>query len=87
MQRRLATSQKQNAETSEPIYADERYISRQFGLGHTSLYNLRKAGLIRSVSTRQPGQKYGKRLFYLQSIRDFLLSQEASESQQEGTAR
>jgi hypothetical protein len=63
-------------------WADEKAVTKIFGLTHTPLYNLRKAGLIRSVSTMQKGQAYGKRLFNLQSIRDFLESQE----QQEGGA-
>jgi hypothetical protein len=67
-----------------PEYADEKAITRQFGLGHTSLFNLRKAGKIRSVSTRSEGMSRGKRLFHVQSVRDYLLAQEASESNQQG---
>jgi hypothetical protein len=64
---------------SEPEWADEKYISRVFGITHTPLYNLRKAGVIRSVSLRQEGQKYGKRLYHIGSIREFLTEQESKE--------
>lgn len=65
---------------TEPEWADERkFITPVFGLGHTTLYNLRKAGLIRSVSTKTEGQKYGKRLYNVASVRAYLEAQEARE--------
>jgi hypothetical protein len=61
---------------SDPEWADEKFVSANFGLGHSPLYNLRKAGKIRSLSTREPGKKYGKRLFHVGSIREYLAEQE-----------
>jgi hypothetical protein len=62
-----------------PEWADEKYVTRMFGITHTPLYNLRKEGFIRSASTRLPGKNYGKRLYHIGSIRDFLEAQEAKE--------
>jgi len=42
------------------------------GFSRSKLYELAGAGLIRSVSIRQPGQLRGTRLFNLQSILDFI---------------
>jgi len=63
-----------------PEWADEKYVTRKFGITHTPLYNLRKAGAIRSVSLRCEGQNYGKRLYHIGSIRKFLAAQEDRES-------
>ena len=60
----------------DPEYADEKYVTRIFGLTHTPLFNLRKAGKIRSLSLASDGQKYGKRLYHIGSIREFLAAQE-----------
>lgn len=62
-----------------PEWADEKFVTRHFGLTHTPLFNLRKAGKIRSCSLRGEGQKYGKRLFHIGSIREFLAAQESRE--------
>ena len=42
------------------------------------LFNLRKAGKIRTVSLRTPGAKQGARLFNVESIREFIAAQEAA---------
>jgi hypothetical protein len=60
-------------------WADEKTVTATRGITHTPLYNLRKSGVIRSVSLKQEGQKYGKRLYHLPSIDAFLASQEARE--------
>ena len=67
---------------NDPEWADEKYVTRKFGITHTPIYTLRKAGRIRSVSLRCDGQKYGKRLYHIGSIREFLAAQEAGESRQ-----
>lgn len=67
------------ANTSLPEWADEKFISEIFGLTHTPLFNLRKARKIRSLSTRGEGEKYGKRLFHVGSVRDYLAKQEERE--------
>jgi hypothetical protein len=64
----------------DPEWADEKYVTRIFGITHTPLYNLRKAGKIRSVSLRLDGCNYGKRLYHIGSIRDFLAAQESREA-------
>lgn len=64
---------------TEPEWADEKYITHNFGLTHTPLFNLRKAGKIRSLSTRGAGDKYGKRLFNVASVRAYLAAQEERE--------
>jgi hypothetical protein len=65
-----------------PEWADERYVTRTRGLTHTPLYNLRKAGSIRSVAVRAPGAKYGKRLYHIPSIDAFLARCEAEEGKE-----
>ena len=47
------------------------------GFSRSKLYELAGAGLIRSVSIRQPGQLRGTRLFSLGSILDFINQQVA----------
>jgi hypothetical protein len=68
------------AKTKHDIeWADEKTVTATRGITHTPLYNLRKCGAIRSVSLKQEGQKYGKRLYHMPSIDAFLASQEARE--------
>lgn len=66
----------------DPEWARERYVSAQFGLSHTLLYNLRRDGRIRSVSLRGEGKSYGARLFNIASIRQYLSCQEAAETKE-----
>jgi len=56
----------------EPEWARESYITQRFGLGHTSLYNLRKKRKIRSSSTLVEGEKRAVRLFHVGSVRQFI---------------
>jgi hypothetical protein len=51
------------------------------GLSRSKLYELAGRGAIRSVSIRQPGQVKGTRLFYLQSILDFIAKCEQEAAQ------
>ena len=76
----LTTAAQNQAVKTEPEWGDEKIIFRLFGLTHTPLFNLRKAGKIRSVSTAYGGAKYGKRLYLLQSVREFLEAQERDQS-------
>ncbi len=64
---------------NKPRWADEKFITRNYGLTHTPLFNLRKAGKIRSISTAVDGAKYGKRLYCIDSIEAFFAVQEQSE--------
>lgn len=61
-------------------WAREKEITARFGLSHTILFNLRKERKIRSVSTRGEGQKYGARLFHVESIREYIAKQEEQEA-------
>ena len=76
----LTTAAQNQTTKTEPEWADEKTITRLFGISHTPLYNLRKAGKIRSVSTAYGSATYGKRLFNIQSVRDFLAAQERDQS-------
>ena len=60
----------------EPEWARETYITQRFGLGHTTLYNLRKKGKIRSAATLIDGEKRAVRLFHVESVRRFIESAE-----------
>jgi hypothetical protein len=73
------TAAQNQAVIETPEWADEKTITRLFGLTRTPLFNLRKAGKIRSISTAHGGATYGKRLFYVQSVRDFFEAQERNE--------
>jgi hypothetical protein len=43
-----------------------------FGIRRSYAYHLVDEGLIKSVSLKQPGEKRGKRLFHVASIRRYL---------------
>lgn len=68
-------------------WADERFVTAKFGITHTPLYNLRKSGAIRSLSLKGKGATYGKRLYHVGSIQEFLASQEALELAVGGLAK
>lgn len=65
-------------ESIEKEWADEKFVTAKFGITHTPLFNLRKSGAIRSISLRAKGASYGKRLYHIQSIRDFLAAREGA---------
>jgi hypothetical protein len=62
-----------------PEWADEKFITRKYGITHTPLFNLRKAGAIRSIALRAEGAKYGKRLFNVASVEAYLADCERRE--------
>ena len=68
---------------TEPEWAREKQITAQFALSHMILFNLRKAGKIRTLSLRGEGKQYGARLFNIASVREYLAAQEAAELQPE----
>jgi hypothetical protein len=74
------------AKETTPEWADEKFITRNYGITRTPLYNLRKAGLIRSVALRAEGAAYGKRLYHISSIEAHLAACEAREAQTEAVA-
>jgi hypothetical protein len=65
----------------EAEWAREKDLISRFGLSHTIIYNLRKSGEIKSVSLKLGGNKYGARLFDVNSVREFISRQ----SQLEGS--
>jgi hypothetical protein len=58
--------------TTHPEWADEKFVTRNYGITHTPLFNLRKSGAIRSLALRAEGAKYGKRLYFIPSIEAYL---------------
>lgn len=58
--------------TASPEFVDAKRARDLFGLTRSYLYNLIKAGSIRSCCIRQPGAFRGRRLFSCESIRSFL---------------
>jgi hypothetical protein len=70
--------------TTHPEWADEKYVTRNYGITHTPLFNLRKSGAIRSLALRAEGAKYGKRLFHIPSIEAYLASCEMREGKAAG---
>jgi len=55
-----------------PEFADAKGIKQIFGLSKSYLYELIDRGKIRSVSLRQKGSLRGKRLFDVESVRQYL---------------
>lgn len=74
------------AKQPDPEWADEKFVTRTYGITRTPLYNLRKAGAIRSVALRAEGATYGKRLYHIPSIEAHLAACEAREIQTEAAA-
>jgi hypothetical protein len=57
---------------SVPEFVDHKGLRAMFGLSRAHGYLLASEGKIRSVCIRRPGAIRGRRLFCVQSIRDFL---------------
>ena len=55
-------------------WTDFHGVNELFGLLRSTAYHLYGEGLIESVSLKQPGEKRGKRLFNVASIRQYLNS-------------
>jgi hypothetical protein len=64
---------------SDAEFTDLPGLYNRFGIKRSLAYNLLDAGLIKSVSLRRGGAKYGKRLIDVASVRAFLKSQEANQ--------
>lgn len=50
-------------------------VTRIYGLKRGTVYNLWRAGKIRGVLLRVKGQKSGVRLWHMESIRQYILSE------------
>jgi hypothetical protein len=70
-----------HSKTTCPEWADEKFVTATRGITHTPLFNLRKAGKIRSISLRTEGAKYGKRLYHIPTIDAFLASLEDAQTE------
>ena len=55
-----------------PEFGRLRDTERLFGLKRGVTYRLIAEGKIKSVTLREPGNKFGCRLIHLQSVRDYL---------------
>ena len=59
----------------DPEFLDARGVEGRFSIRRSLLYELHNGGHIKSVSLRRRGQSRGKRLFCVDSIRQFLRAQ------------
>jgi hypothetical protein len=59
----------------DPEFLDARGVEERFTIRRSLLYELHNGGHIKSVSLRRRGRSRGKRLFSVDSIRDFLRRQ------------
>jgi hypothetical protein len=64
-----------NVAGQDPEFLDARGIEGRFSIRRSLLYELHNGGHIKSVSLRRRGQSRGKRLFSVDSIREFLRAQ------------
>jgi hypothetical protein len=67
----------------DPEFAGFAKIRELFDLSRTHLHRLSTEGLIRSVSLRQRGKSRGRRLYDVQSVRDYLTSNLETELENE----
>jgi hypothetical protein len=70
----IAPVESSDCEDNPAEWGDHQTIHRIFSIKRGLLYKLDSLGLVKSVSLRRPGQKFSKRLWHLQSIRDYLNS-------------
>ena len=77
----MPTSSPAIKQVAEPEWAREKFLEQKFGIGRMTLYRLRKLKKIRSTNLKQPGDKYGIRLFHVESVRRLI---EESEERGEG---
>jgi len=61
--------------TQDAEFLDARGVEARFSIRRSLLYELHNGGHIRSVSLRRRGKMRGKRLFVVDSVREFLRSQ------------
>ena len=59
----------------DPEFLDARGVEGRFSIRRSLLYELHNGGHVKSVSLRRRGQSRGKRLFSVDSIRQFLAKQ------------
>jgi hypothetical protein len=59
---------------AEPEFGDSKVVKKMFGLSRAHCYRLSAEGKIRSASLRERGKTRGRRLWFLPSIRAFLIA-------------
>jgi hypothetical protein len=59
----------------DPEFLDAKGVEARYSIRRSLLYELHYGGHIKSVSLRRRGQSRGKRLFSVDSIREFLRAQ------------
>jgi hypothetical protein len=64
-----------NVAGQNPEFLDAKGVEARFSIRRSLLYELHNGGHIRSVSLRRKGRERGKRLFSVDSIREFLARQ------------
>jgi hypothetical protein len=64
-----------NVAAQDPEFLDARGVEGRFSIRRSLLYELHNGGHIKSVSLRRRGFSRGKRLFSVDSIREFLREQ------------
>jgi hypothetical protein len=75
MSTELTTEPIRAATIHDPEYVDVVGLQRLFSIKRSLGYALFKDGKIRGVSLRRHGQTRGKRLFVVESVREFLRKQ------------
>jgi hypothetical protein len=65
----------------DPEFLDAKGVEGRFSIRRSLLYELHNSGEIASVSLRRRGRSRGKRLFSVDSIRDFLCRQLEGENE------
>jgi hypothetical protein len=61
------------AHDAAPEFGDSKVVRKMFGLSRAHLYRLSAEGKIKSSCLRRRGTMRGRRLWYLPSVRDYLL--------------
>lgn len=62
------------AHDASPEFGDSKVARKMFSLSRAHLYRLDAEGHIKSVCLRQRGKTRGRRLWYLPSVREYLVA-------------
>ena len=60
-------------------YAKSETVTQIYDISHGKLYALMNAGLIKSITLREPGRSRGSRLIELESVEAYLRSLESAQ--------
>ena len=70
----------ENARKEAPEFGRSRDVERLFSIKRGLLYRWLREGKIRSISLREPGRRFGPRIFFLPEIRAILLKKLAEQN-------